>query len=193
MAVDEDGNVYVADWANHLIRRITPGGVVSTIAGSAGHAGSTDDTDTTTALFNDPAGMAVDKDGNVYVADQGNHLIRRITPGGVVNTIAGSAGQAGSTDDTDTTTALLNNPYGMAVDEDGNVYVADQGNHLIRRITPEGVVSTIAGSAGHAGSTDGTDTTTAQFKWPSGVAVDKDGNVYVADQGNHLIRKIEYK
>jgi len=130
----------------------------------------------------------VDSSGNVYVADSGNHRIRKITPERVVSTFAGS-GTADSGNGTGTT-AQFNSPSDVAVDSSGNVYVADSSNHRIRKITPAGVVSTLAGST--EGFADGTGTE-AQFNYPTGVDVDSSGNVYVADSFNHRIRKIEYK
>ena len=156
--------------------------MVSTLAGST--SGYTDGTGTS-AQFNYPIGVAVDGAGNVYVADQYNHRIRKITASGVVSTLAGST--YGYTDGTGTS-AQFYYPTGVAVDGAGNVYVADQYNHRIRKITASGVVSTLAGSV-HHGYTDGTGTS-AKFAYPTGVAVDGAGNVYVADQYNHRIRKI---
>jgi len=183
VAVDSSGNVYVADFRNHRIRKITPEGVVSTFVGTGtrGHADGT----ATTAQFEDPYDLAVDSFGNVYVTDSVNHLIRKITPAGVVSIFAGST--EGFADGTGTA-AQFDFPFGVAVDSSGNVYVTDANNHLIRRITPAGVVSTLAGT-GTEGFADGTGTE-AQFDFPSGVAVDSSGNVYVADSGNHRIRKI---
>jgi len=182
VAVDSSGNVFVTDSVNHLIRKITTAGVVSTLAGStegfADGAGNT-------AQFEDPYDLAVDSFGNVYVADQGNHLIRKITTAGVVSIFAGST--EGFADGTGTE-AQFYFPTGVAVDSSGNVYVADFSNHCIRKITPERVVSTFAGT-GTEGHADGTGTT-AQFKRPAGVAVDSSGNVYVADFSNNRIRKI---
>ncbi len=139
----------------------------------------------TSAQFDNPIGVAVDGAGNVYVADYNNHSIRKITTSGVVSTLAGS-GTSGYADGTGTS-AQFNSPIGVAVDGAGNVYVADEYNHRIRKITTSGVVSTLAGST--SGYTDGTGTS-AQFKYPNGVAVDGAGNVYVADLSNHRIRKI---
>ncbi|MBL7818650.1 MAG: putative Ig domain-containing protein [Saprospiraceae bacterium] len=184
VAIDASGNVYVAERNNHKIRKITSAGVVTTFAGS-GTAGSTNATGTS-ASFQSPHGLAVDASGNIYVADYDNHKIRKITPAGVVTTFAGS-GTAGSTDATGIS-ASFNNPIGVAVDASGNVYVADYSNHKIRKITPAGVVTTLAGS-GTAGSTDATGTS-ASFYLPMGVAVDASGNVYVGDLLNNKIRKI---
>jgi hypothetical protein len=184
MAVDSSGNIYVTDYSSHKIRKITPAGVVTTLAGS-GSVGSADSTGIS-ASFKTPFGIAVDSSGNVYVADSGNHKIRKITPAGVVTTLAGS-GFAGSTDSTGTS-ASFDFPSGVTVDSNGNVYVADSANHKIRKITPAGVVTTLAGS-GSVGSADGTGIS-ASFKTPKGVALDSSGNVYVADTDNNKIRKI---
>jgi sugar lactone lactonase YvrE len=166
VAVDSEGNVYVADSSNSTIRKITSGGVVTTLAGSA-------------ALFWEPEGVAVDRAGNVYVADSNNATIRKITSGGVVTTLAGLAGNHGSADGTGSA-ARFDNPSGVAVDSEGNLYVADYYNCTIRKVTSGGVVTTLAGLAGNAGSADGTGSA-ARFDNPSGVAVDSAGNVYVAD------------
>ena len=182
VAVDSSGNVYVADRSNHRIRKVTPAGVVSTLAG--GTFGFVDGTGTA-ASFLFPSGIAVDSSGNVYVADNGNNSIRKVTPAGVVTTLAGQ-GSSGSSDGTGTG-ASFNYPNGVAVDSAGNVYVADRNNHRIRKVTSAGVVTTLAGSS-TSGSTDGTGTG-ASFSSPQGVAVDSLGNVYVAEGGNK-IRKV---
>jgi sugar lactone lactonase YvrE len=189
VAVDASGDVYVADTGNNTIRKITPAGVVSTIAGVAGNFnwGSTDGIGSA-AKFSQPKGAVVDASGNVYIADSGNSTIRKITPAGVVSTLAGSPGNSGSADGLGSG-AQFNQPGGVAVDASGNVYVADTFNDTIRKITPAGVVTTLAGSAGNQGSADGSGSA-ASFHWPEGVAVDGTGNVYVADSFNSEIRKI---
>ncbi len=187
VAVDGSGNSYVADEGNLTIRKITPAGVVTTLAGTAGSRGNADGAGSA-ARFNNPHGVAVDGSGNVYVADTSNHTIRKITPAGVVTTLAGTAGSRGSADGTGSA-ARFYSPYGAAVDGSGNVYVADTWNYTIRKITPAGVVTTLAGTANSSGSADGT-SSAARFKYPRGVAVDGSGNVYVADEGNQMIRKI---
>jgi sugar lactone lactonase YvrE len=139
----------------------------------------------TAASFNSPYGVAVDSSGNVYVADTNNQRIRKITPNGTVMTLAG-AGDFGYADGIGTA-ASFGSPQGVAVDSSGNVYVADKDNSRIRKITPNGTVTTLAG--GNEGYADGIGTA-ASFYSPSGVAVDSSGNVYVADSYNHRIRKI---
>ena len=186
IAVDAAGNVYVAETRNHLIRKITPNGTVTTLAGKAGQSGHADGTGTN-ATFDHPTDVTTDASGNVYVADQINHLIRKITPTGVVTTVAGKAGVSGHADGNGTN-ATFRNPFGIVVDGSGNIYVADEENHLIRKITAAGVVSTLAGKAGVKGTANGT--TSATFHMPTGVATDANGNVYVAEQGGQTIRKI---
>lgn len=187
IAADAAGNVYVADLFNYAVRKITPAGVVTTLAGTARLRGSSDGTGTA-ARFNEPGGVAADNAGNVYLADHGNHTIRRITSGGTVTTLAGTAGIKGSVDGNGPA-ARFASPVRVATDAAGNIYVADTGNSTIRKITPAGVVTTLAGKAGVQGSIDGTGAE-ARFYSPTGVATDSAGNVYVADSSNENIRKI---
>ena len=187
VAVDGSGNVYVTDSGNDTIRKITPGGAVTTVAGTPGMAGSSNGTGAA-ALFNTPIGIAVDGSGNLYVVEQGNFDVRKIAPGGVVTTLAGTAGTKGALDGTGPA-AQFNLPAGCAVDGNGNVYVADYGNSSIRKITPAGVVTTLAGHSTYEGSADGTGAA-AQFYSPVGIAVDGMGNLYVAEQTNNTVRKV---
>jgi uncharacterized repeat protein (TIGR01451 family) len=186
-AVDSAGNVYVADTYNYTVRKITPAGVVTTLAGLPGYDRPYTDATGSDARFNYLNGIAADSAGNVYVTDFSN-TIRKITPAGVVTTLAGTPGVYGSADGTGSA-AQFWQPWGIAVDGAGIVYVADQGNSTIRKITPAGVVTTIAGAAGVFGSADGTGSA-ARFNAPGGIAVDSAGNLYVADTGNETIRKI---
>lgn len=187
VAVDGAGNVYVADSGNSTIRKIAPGGIVTTLAGTGRTRGSTDGTGTN-ARFDQPFGIAVDPNGTLYVSDSAANTIRKITPAGVVTTMAGRAGSHGSTDGVGAA-ARFTVPYGVAVDTVGNVFVVDHGNHTIRKMTAEGTVTTLAGTAGNAGAVNGRGAA-ASFRYPSGVAVDRNGTVFVADTDNQLIRAI---
>jgi hypothetical protein len=187
IAVDSASNLYIGDSGNHTIRKITPAGVVSTWAGSAGVSGSADLTGTNAQFFL-PQGVAVDSATNVYVADYGNHTIRKIAPDQSVSTLAGLAGSSGSLD-LSGSSARFYQPQGVSVDAVGYVYVADTANNTIRKITPGGTVSTLAGFAGSYGSADGAGTN-AQFYQPESVSVDSSGNVFVADFINQTIRKV---
>lgn len=174
--VDLNGNIYVADTANHTIRKITPAGVVTTLAGTAGASGTTDDTGAL-ARFNQPRGIAVGIDGTVYVADTTNHTIRQVTAGGVVTTIAGTAGASGNVDDTGAL-ARFSLPGGIAVDSDGTLYIADTNNNSVRKIVAT-VVTTLATASGGF-----------NFNGPAGICVAADGTIYLADTGNHTIHAI---
>jgi sugar lactone lactonase YvrE len=190
-SVDSDaaGNLYVADTANHVIRRVTPNGVVTTIAGVPNQAGSSDGFGAA-ARFRYPIGITVDRPRNIiYVADSYNHTIRRVTPDGLVTTFAGAAGVAGTADG-NAATARFTYPLGLAVDAAGNVFVADTSNHVIRRITPQGEVTKIAGIMRSSGSSDGFGSQ-AMFNFPYDIAFDAtSGNFYVSDTQNSTIRKL---
>ncbi|MEY4489615.1 MAG: hypothetical protein RIQ79_2123, partial [Verrucomicrobiota bacterium] len=191
VAVTGDGSlIYVSEASGQVVRQVTSTSVVTTLAGGVGAAGAVNGTGTA-ARFDQPAGLALDVAGNVYVADFGNHAIRRITPAGVVSTFAGTLHSSGSADGDGATLARFQSPFGVACDASGNVYVADSYNQTIRKITASAVVSTYAGSAGLTGSTDAATAGAARFFYPFGVAVDAAGKVYVADYANHLIRRIE--
>jgi secreted PhoX family phosphatase len=183
------GRVLAAFIAAHMAAAHAMAAVYA-FASLAGNPAVLDHTDGTgsNARFFNPTSVAVDSAGNVYVADGGDHTIRKVTPGGVVTTLAGSSGQAGSSDGSGSG-ALFLYPYAVAVDASGNVYVADSGNNNIRKVTASGSVSTLAGAAGFAGSADGSGTA-ALFNMPQGIAVDALGNVYVADTNNSTIRKV---
>jgi sugar lactone lactonase YvrE len=197
IAVDSTGNVYVADTGNSTIRSLVPAGtnwMINTLAGSAETNGSSDGLNHL-AYFDNPQGIAVDHNGNLYVADTLNDTIRMVVPSGtnwVVSTIAGSPGIIG-TNDGSNSLAQFYNPEGITVDGAGkNVYVADTTNDIIRKLTLVGtnwIVTTIAGLAGYAGSTDGMNSN-SRFDDPGGINLDSFGNLYVADTGNNTIRKI---
>ena len=186
VAVDNAGTAYVFDTGNGTIRKITPDGVVTTLAGD-GTYGNNDGTGSA-ARFSSQGGIAVDRTTSVvYVADGLNNTIRKVTPGGVVTTVAGTAGMSGFVDGTGSA-ARFTFPRAIAVDDAGVVYIAD--NTTIRRMTPAGVVTTIAGLGGSFGGNDGVGTN-ARFSNPQGIAVDSAGTtIYVADTNTHTIRSI---
>lgn len=196
IGVDKSGNVFVTDGANNKVRKITPNGVVTTLAGT-GIPGANDGPGAS-ATFNYPEGLAVDNSGNVFVSEgnstqgfnnasyPGNNKIRKITPDGTVSTFAGS-GTAGSDDGTGTAASFYY-PYGLRFDSNGNLFVVDMQISHIRKITPGGVVSTFAGVLG-SGAINGP-LNVASFKKPTGIAIDNNGNYYIADKDNIMIRKI---
>lgn len=187
IAVAPGGTIYVADTRNHTIRTITPGGVVATLAGSAGIWGAADGTGPT-ARFNGPVGLALDAGGNVFVSDSNNHTIRKVTPAGEVTTFAGRAGTDGNTDGIGASSRFYK-PGEIKFDRDYNLFVVDSFNHAIRKVTTDGVVSTIAGLAGSSGMIDGLDSQ-ARFFNPYGLAVDRSGNLRVSDTYNQTLRLI---
>jgi sugar lactone lactonase YvrE len=189
IAADAAGNLYVAESASATVRKISPDGVVTTLAGTRGALGYADGTGAA-ARFNDPSRLVADGNGNVYVTDSGNSVIRRVAPDGTTTTIAGD-GTCGSADGKGTA-ARFCKPRGIALDRLGNVWVADTGNHMLRRIDAGGNVTTVAGSPGVCGSRDGNGGQ-AQFCEPQDVGVDNWNNVYVVDTGNSTVRMVNDK
>ncbi len=183
VASDSSGNIYVADYGNNIIRKVTPSGEVTTIAGQAGESGDADGTGAA-ARFNTPYSIATDSGGNIFVAEISSDVIRKITPAGVVTTLAGKAGEEGHADGIGAN-ATFSSPHGIATDSEGNVYVADYGNNTIRKITPAGVVTTLAGQVGQGenGEFDGIGSA-ATFFQPMAVATDHAGNVFVLEADN---------
>ena len=185
VAVDASGTVYFLDQGGAEVRKVSPGGVVTTVAGTPTY-GSSDGTGSA-AGFNKANALAVDASGNLYVADTANDTIRKVAPGGAVTTVAGSAGVTGSADGAGAS-ARFNHPSGVAVDASGDLFVTDTGNNTVRKITPDGTVSTYAGTASaFPNYLDGT-AANAQFANPTGIAVDAQGNVYVGDTFGNTTR-----
>lgn len=188
IAVDGNGNLYIADFANNKIRKIAPNGQVTTLAGNPNNnPGSTDGMDTS-ASFNHPLGVAVDENGYVYVADGYNNKIRKISPAGLVSTVAGNPQNYPGPVNGPDTIASFNTPAALVIDGSNHIYVVDQGNNKIRKIAPDGSVTTLAGT-GASGYADGAGLRT-KFNSPYSIALDLQGNLFVSDFDNLLIREI---
>ena len=190
LAVDGSGNVYVADTNNHRVRRVAPSGVITTIAGTGINGFSGDGGSALAAKLNTPSGLALDGAGNLFIADAGNHRIRKLNLGtGVISTEVGNGYGSGGDGDA-AFAAMLNFPTAVVFDGAGNLYIADTGNHRIRKVTPSGIISTIAGTGMAGFNGDGGAAKSAQLNAPGGLTLDARGNVYFADQLNHRVRLI---
>src|ERR1051326_2331152 len=190
VAVDSTGNVYIADPVNNRIRKVTPAGVITTVAGNGIPGFSGDGGPATGTSLSFPQSVAVDGGGNLYIADALNNRVRKVNAAnGIITTVAGNGFADYSGDGGSATAGSLNVPVGVAVDTTGDLYIADAGNNRIRKVTPAGTMTTIAGNGIGTSTGDGGPATSASLTAPAGVAVDNDGNVYIADPGNR-IRKI---
>lgn len=192
LAIDGAGNLYFADSGNDVIRRIDAvSGLISTVAGTPGSAGfSGDSSPATMALLSTPEGIAIDAAGNLYIADTGNDVIREVDAAtGNISTVAGEAGEAAYNGEGTATARMLNMPWSVAVGPDGALYIADTGNSRIRRVLG-GVISTVAGSSYQSYGGDGGPAIQAAMNQPYGIALDPAGDLYIADSGNHCIRKV---
>ena len=190
VALDGSGNLYIADRVNHRVRKVSPSGTISTVVGngSAGYSG--DGGAATSASLNSPYGLAFDGSGNLYIADRLNQVIRKVSPSGTISTVAGNGTAGYSGDGGDATSASLNNPWGVAVDGSGNLYIADLTNNVIRKVSPSGTISTVAGNGTTGYSGDDGPATSASVNQPWGLAVDGSGNLYIGDAVNNRIRKV---
>jgi sugar lactone lactonase YvrE len=190
VALDSAGNLFIADSSNARVRKVTPGGVITTAAGNGTQGSGGDGGQATSAQLSSPVGVAVDTGGNLFIADYVNQRVRKVTPAGVISTIAGNGTAGFSGDGGPASSAQLNGPWGVAVDSAGNLFIADLVNHCIRKVTAGGVISTVAGTGKMGFSGDGALATSAQLNYPAGVAVDASGNLFIADSGNNRVRKV---
>lgn len=190
VCLDRSGGIYVVDTGNHRVLRVLAGGGTQTAAGNGSPGDAGDGGQAAVAQLNLPGACALDTAGNLYIADTGSHRIRRVTPAGRIGTVAGTGLSGSGGDEGPATAAQLDAPSGIAVEDDGNIFIADTHNHRIRQITPDGVIHTIAGqgTAGYAG--DGGFGGSAQLFNPAGLALDGAGNLYVADSGNNRVRRL---
>ncbi|WP_453072230.1 NHL domain-containing protein [Streptomyces omiyaensis] len=190
LAMDGAGALYVADSGNHRIRKITPDGKITTVAGMNGNGFSGDGGPATAARLDLPTGVAVDSTGVLYIGDYRNHRIRKVSPDGKISTIAGNGKAAFTGDGGPAVAAQIWGPIGVTVDSTGTLYFADTSNHRIRKITPDGKITTIAGTKSKGSGGDGGPATAAQLNGPAAVALDSAGALYIVDQNNHRIRKV---
>jgi sugar lactone lactonase YvrE len=189
VAVDNSGNLYIADYNVSRIRKVNTSGIITTIAGTAMYGFSGDGGPSTAAQIFFPSGVAVDNSGNVYISDEGNHRIRKINSSGIINTIAGTGSATVSGDGGVATAASINDPYNVSVDDSGNVYYPEGGNSTIRKINTSGIITTVAGNGTAGFSGDGGPATSAKLNYPNAVAIDSSGNLYIAEDNNR-IRKV---
>ena len=186
LAVDGSGNIYIADSYNNRIRRVDTSGNIATFAGGGSAQG--DGGSAAAAELGQVRGVAVDGSGNIYIADSDNNRIRKVDTSSLISTAAGGGTDIG--DGGAARAAWLNDPSGVAVDESGNLYIADSNHHRVRRVSPSGTITTVAGTGAAGFSGDGEAAADAQLNNPSDVAVDAAGNIYIADTDNHRIRKV---
>ncbi len=190
ITMDKYGNIYFADEGNNMIRKISTDGKITTVAGIGyeGYAG--DGGMATAAELNNPWGVAIDDNGNIFFSDTHNNVVRKVNTAGIISTIAGNhiAGYTG--DGGRATAARLNKPQAIAIDKSGNLYITDKKDDVIRRVSADGIITTFAGTGTNGYSGDGGMATNARLNMPSDIAIDNEGNVYIADDQNHVIRKV---
>jgi sugar lactone lactonase YvrE len=190
VAVDASGNLYIADYGNDTIRKVSPSGIITTVAGTGIWGYSGDGGPATSAKLKAPRNVALDGSGNLYIADTDGHRIRQVSPSGTITTVAGTGTSGYSGDGGPAANAQLAGPSGVAVDGSGNLFIADTGNFRIREISAGGIITTVAGTGEWGYSGDGGPATSAQLYSARGVAVDGFGNLYIADDGSATVRKV---
>ena len=190
LTIDTHGNMYVADWNNQRIRKINTSGIISTVAGTGTFGFSGDGGQATAAELFYPGEVVIDATGNLYISDEVNMRIRKVSAPGIITTIAGNGTQGYSGDGGLAINAELYQPTGLALDASGNLYIADELSNRIRKVTTSGIITTIAGNGTQSYSGDGGQATAAELNYPGGVSFDAAGNLYIADSDNYRIRKV---
>ena len=190
VAVDAAGNLFIADSYNQRIRKVDTNGIITTVAGNGGYGYAGDGGPATNANFRYPDGVAVDGFGNVFITEEDNDRVRKVDTNGIIWTVAGNGTYGYAGDGGPATNAQLYYPLGVAVDAAGNLFIADEDNYRIRKVDLNGIITTVAGNGDYGFSGDGSPATNASFRYPSGVAVDASGNLFIADTYNERIRKV---
>jgi uncharacterized protein (TIGR03437 family) len=188
--VATDGTIYIADTYNHRIRKVAPNGTITTVAGDGQAAVRGDDGDATKASIAFPYDMALDANGNLYFVDDSSYRVRRLTPQGIISAVAGNGNYDFSPDGARAVQSAFKFINGLAVDGSGNIYISDSGNHRVRKISPDGILSTVAGTGTIGFGGDGGLATSAQLAFPDALALDKSGNLYIYDWNNYRVRKV---
>ena len=190
LTFDADGNLYIADRDNHRVRKVDKKGIITTVAGNGTAGFSGDGGPATQASLNLPSGVVVDKKGNLYIADRSNDRVRMVNTKGIIQTIAGNGNEGYHGDNMPALKATLDKPFGLALDKDNNLYIADRGNNRIRKVDRSGMISTVAGDGGYYFIGDNGPAYRASIAGPTDVAVDGKGNIYIADRNNNRIRVV---
>ncbi|MEU2870421.1 NHL repeat-containing protein [Streptomyces olivoreticuli] len=191
VALDAAGNLYIGDQSNHRVRKVSPNGIITTVAGNGTPGFVSDGGPALGTSLNNPIGVAVDGARNLYIADTNNHRVRKVSPNGIITTVAGN-GQAGFVSDGGPAVATkLNTPHAVAVDAAGNLYIADYANHRVRKVTPNGIITTVAGNGQAGFVSDGGPAIATKLNGPTGVAVDAAGNLYIGEWNGHRVRKVD--
>jgi trimeric autotransporter adhesin len=190
IVIDPAGNIYFPEFDNHCVRKVNASGIITTIAGGSGPGNTGDGGSATSAKLYHPIGLARDISGNMYVADYGNHRIRKINAAGYINTIAGTGISGYNGENVSATNALLNSPISIAIDNSGALYVGETDNYRVRKINTESVIATIAGTGINGSSGDGGSAISATFQTITGICLDLPGNIYISDIGTKTIRRI---
>ncbi len=191
LTFDRHGNLYIADRANHRVRKVDTKGIITTVAGNGTAGFSGDGGPATQASLNLPSGVVVDPKGNLYIADRSNNRVRRVNTRGIIQTFAGTGSDGYHGDNMPALKATLDKPFGLALDKDNNLYIADRGNNRIRKVDSSGLISTVAGDGGFYYIGDNGPAYRASIAGPTGVAVDGKGNIYIADRSNNRIRMVD--
>ncbi len=191
VAVDQAGNIFIADAGNHRIRKVNADGIITTIVGNGSNGYNGDNISATEASLDSPLGVAIDQAGNIFIADTGNNRIRKVNADGIITTIVGNGSNGYNGDNISATEASLDSPLGVAIDQAGNIFIADTGNNRIRKVDTNGVITTVAGNDASGYSGDNIPATEAALYLPGGVAVDQAGNIFIIDSMFHRIRKVD--